>query len=430
MNKSIALKLFIIFLEKNNIKYGILGKICGSGDVDIIVSQPVYKRITGYLKAFCALNQFALVQKIEHENTACFFVIAYFDESEQVYFFLQLDFCYDYLRYGRMYLSGEELLNNLQYKAPDGVWQLNEKYQFIYYLIKKIGKDDFTKKHYEYLRNQWLKARNEIIDLLNDFFSKKLSKDIAHYFDEDNFDSLRKQFPILRNDLKNSHQITLKNRLREGYRIIKRLKNKTGLFVAILGRDGTGKSTLISGLQLNLHPCFRGESVFHLYPGFLVKKGINSNEHADHSTPHASRARNTILSILKLEFYFIEYSLGYWFKLFAKKVSSQLILFDRYFIDILVDPARYRHRGNKWLIWLIHTCTPKPDLWIILDAATDVVFARKKEVTYNESERQRLEYLDLAKRLKNANIVDASASPNAILNDTCRYILNIMSKKL
>ena len=56
-------------------------------------------------------------------------------------------------------------------------------------------------------------------------------------------------------------------------RIWRRWRYPTGLWVAVLGQDGAGKSTLIENLREELKGAFRRTNVFHLSPGLLPRAG-------------------------------------------------------------------------------------------------------------------------------------------------------------
>jgi thymidylate kinase len=85
-----------------------------------------------------------------------------------------------------------------------------------------------------------------------------------------------------------------------------------------------------------------------------------------------------------------------------------LVLFDRYYFDLLVDTRRYRYGGPRWLIRLFGVCIPAPDLTIILDVPAEALRARKAELTLDEARRQRDEYLRLSRSLESTHVVDAA----------------------
>ena len=77
-------------------------------------------------------------------------------------------------------------------------------------------------------------------------------------------------------------------------------------------------------------------------------------------------------------------------------------------MDILVDPVRYRYGGPRWVLTLIWRIMPKPDHIILLHGPAEILQARKRELTVEETARQCRDYETLVKPMKNSHIVDAT----------------------
>jgi thymidylate kinase len=60
---------------------------------------------------------------------------------------------------------------------------------------------------------------------------------------------------------------------------------------------------------------------------------------------------------------------------------------------------------------------PRPRLWVLLDAPTEILRARKQEVQAEESARQRQAYLSLVRKQRNYVIVDASQPLGKVITD-------------
>ena len=145
--------------------------------------------------------------------------------------------------------------------------------------------------------------------------------------------------------------------------------------------------------------------------------------------PHNQVPRAAVSSVLKLGYYFTIYLIGYWLIVRPKLVRSTLVVFDRYYHDLLVDPQRYRYGGPMWLARLVGRLVPKPNLWIVLDAPAEVLQSRKQEVTFEETCRQRKAYLDLARQVPNAAIIDAAKPLDDVVIATSRAILDYMAER-
>jgi thymidylate kinase len=175
------------------------------------------------------------------------------------------------------------------------------------------------------------------------------------------------------------------------------------LFVALLGPDGAGKSTLLARLVDDLAPAFRRTALFHLRPRLGAAGSTESRP-----DPHAAPPRGVGGSVVKLTYWLADYAVGYALRIWPRLVRSTLVLFDRYYFDLLVDTRRYRYGGPRWLIRLFGVCIPAPDLTIILDVPAEALRARKAELTLDEARRQRDEYLRLSRSLESTHVVDAA----------------------
>lgn len=194
----------------------------------------------------------------------------------------------------------------------------------------------------------------------------------------------------------------------------------SSLLVVLLGPDGCGKSSVVSDLEQSLSDRFGEIEVHHLRP----RKGrAGSRGRIVVENPHEQPPRSRLQSMAKLFYLLWDYSAIYrWKRRMKRQDSPKLIIFDRYYHDLLVDPVRYRYSGPMWLARWVGNLIPRPDLWILLDAPADVIHSRKSEVTFEETQRQRQAYLDLVARLENGCVVDA-AQPLEKVASTVRTLI-------
>src|SRR5207244_1068967 len=104
------------------------------------------------------------------------------------------------------------------------------------------------------------------------------------------------------------------------------------MIVSILGADGSGKSTVIKRLIVAPPQPFREVATFHLRPGFCR----TSSKSGAVDYPHEKPPRNLITSALKLILFALDYWTGFMFKVGPLERSGCLVIFDRYFQDLLV----------------------------------------------------------------------------------------------
>jgi thymidylate kinase len=211
------------------------------------------------------------------------------------------------------------------------------------------------------------------------------------------------------------------------HRIVRRWFEPTGVLVAIMGPDGAGKTTVIAGLEATLRLGFWGRSrLFHWRPQVLFRKkdtGINT-------TPHARAARNKFLSMAHLSAFFLDHWCGYLFVVRPLLARSNLVLFDRYFHDALVDPQRYRYGGPAWFARLLSRLVPQPDLVVLLDADNHLVLSRKKELPFHEIDRQRRAYSQLRFTRAPQIVVNTESGIESAIQESAGAVTEFMSQRL
>jgi thymidylate kinase len=108
--------------------------------------------------------------------------------------------------------------------------------------------------------------------------------------------------------------------------------------------------------------------------------------------------------------------------------NDVLLIYDRYYHDLLVDPKRYRYGGPSWAAKSIGKLMPQPKLWILLNAPAEVLQARKQEVPPQETARQCLAYLAFVQKQREYVIVDASQSLDRVIADVEYAIIRSLEK--
>lgn len=183
----------------------------------------------------------------------------------------------------------------------------------------------------------------------------------------------------------------------------RRLRIRGG-WITVFGPDGAGKSSVIEEVKVQVAATFSGITVFHFRP-MLGSSHTNQLAVTD---PHARPPRGWLVSILKLIYWLLDCWCAHIFVVRSSLRRSELVIFDRYYPDILIDPVRYRLPASirtlaRWLVAL----APQPDLWVLLDAAAEVLQSRKAEVSLAESHRQRHAYLAMFQSVPGRLIVNA-----------------------
>jgi thymidylate kinase len=203
-----------------------------------------------------------------------------------------------------------------------------------------------------------------------------------------------------------------------GWRRVTALGRPRGLTVAVFGADGSGKSTVLEGVLRHI-VALRQRRALYLHFGPGVGRGMGG---PPVTQPHGRRPRGMVGSTLKLLYYLLDFAVGYSLKVWPARSRGTVVVFDRYYHDILVDPSRYRYGGPQRWPHAIARLIPMPDLIILLDAPPEVLQARKQEVTFSESARARQAYLEMMDQLPGAHVVDAARGLDDVVADVTRLV--------
>jgi len=411
-----------------DVKYAILHSWQGlpehlPSDLDIVVAPEDLPKLE---RELLQAEGTRLVNLLQHESTCYYFVLAV-EDGEKLRF-LPVDAATDYRRNGRIWFTAEELLEGR--RRWKEFWVASSEVEFKYLLVKKLLKQAVPSHAGARLQELAEELGATADEAAQRLLGPEWGALVMGWIRTGEWEALEGHLPTLKHVLKRERfkqdpLNPLRYWLPEIKRVWQRWRHPTGLWVAVLGPDGSGKSTLIANLEKDLKGAFRRTARFHLMPGLLRRRGDGRPV----TDPHGKPPRSLPASLLKLLYYLLDYNLGYWLKVRPALVRSSLVTFDRYYADLFVDPKRYRYSGPIWLARFVGRLLPKPDLLIILDLPAEVAHARKPEVPLEEARCLRERYLELARSLPNAHVVDASKPLEEVVTEVERIILDYISAR-
>lgn len=170
--------------------------------------------------------------------------------------------------------------------------------------------------------------------------------------------------------------------------------------IAIVGPDGVGKSTLIDALARFLPDDLPYTRIIvkHWRPSLLPPLATLSGKPKPSSGVAIPPRRHVgRFSSLRLLYYSIDYWLG-WLVVDRKKSTfNSLIIYDRHYVDFLLDPIRFGIRPGKLQAFMIRLI-PRPDFVFALIDDPKAIFSRKPELSMEEIQSINLSIIALSEQ--------------------------------
>jgi len=205
------------------------------------------------------------------------------------------------------------------------------------------------------------------------------------------------------------------------YKKVARLKS-----LAIIGMDGSGKTTLANNVKKQLLYYGIKSNVVHFYNAPIVLKlldflGVISKEKAykenySKNLFELRKLKNRGKSFFWAFLHFSDATIQFFFYKFTH--SKSLLIFDRYFYDYLVSFKYYKVNSFDFfskIIW------PADRVFLLL-AKPKIVFRRKPENLLSFFEFAYQEYVFLAKRLNFLIISSDNKNENEIVDELIEHI--------
>ena len=419
------LKSFFEVLNNNDVKYCVLRNYkylpdsTGGSDLDILVFEESVINFEQLLSQFIKANNLNLVS-IVRDGKSPKYCITCTDWGVQIDLFKESVF------FGGKEIILSSILSSYTERFSD-ILILNNKVAALLAFLKEL------------LNNRTC-AEKYIVDLQNQFDGSGVIKEWLSQFTPEfstylnlNLNQLDKKHCSYLHELS---EVSFKRSQLYGLSDkIKRLYKQPGFTVAILGTDGSGKSTIIDRISAILNDAFhRGVYYEHMRPNKIPSLArLMGNKEVltgPVSEPHGSAPSGFLGSFLRWVYYMLDYTFGFYLKIWPKKaIRSCVWIFDRYYYDYLIDPKRARINLPKWILKIGQFIIPEPDIIICLGTDAQIIHQRKPELPLMEVERQVVALKEFCDKNKRAIWVDTGKSIQESSNDTLSAIIDFMHNR-
>lgn len=372
-------KLFGLLNEKA--EYAVLRNYDGlpeynqSRDIDIIIERKVYNRIKYDLLDLVDKSKWKVVTLLKSDRLVTW-VCGHISDDGAVDL-IQLDFFFNTSVFGVMLMPAADFLRTRKFNGR--IYHVDKACEFLdKYLYDRAVGAVYPDK-YQAVKEAVASDKN-VTDILQSVFG-------INSVEECDKTSGRK---LLMHAFGRTPVASFCRFLKfEYFRVKNYLCSNTGFSIGFTGPDGVGKTTVIDRMVESFGDVFRTAHVYYHFRPMLFgnigevahSAGLKKEVDRNYSDPHRGGKTGKLNSFLRLLYYSVDYILGYWTKIKSVTRITRLVIFDRYYTDIICDSRRSRiHLNPKFLYWFGRIFIPSLDYNILLTARTETILSRKQEL--------------------------------------------------
>ena len=438
------LQRFFTGLNENGIRWCVLRNYedlpedNSSEDIDILIRPTEFPLV---LRLIAGIPNVFITGVVRHHHEASVFLGGLEGQG------IHLDFTFEFSWKGHVFLDASAVLDR---SLPSQTWSTMRVPDQVDGVLNELLNTYFcsgnVKTRYQAKASRILRADKSIaIGRLSNSIGEHLSAELVDSFAIGDYQEASRRLSAVRRAL-----------LYRGFRsrplraiaetcryyvheLQRRLSDRKYIRIAALGPDGVGKTTLVAELGRVLKNTAGNITPMNFRPKIFYNHALPQT--AFTTAAPLSRIKDWPLSFVRPVIWCFEYWVH---KVLLWRVSSQLILYDRYYHDVLIAPRKYH--CSVPVARLIAKFIPQPDLWLFIDAPPAVVCSRKcardvmaglsptldarrREATMRETITYSNACRAFLQTRRNVVILDASQDPQQLLALAEQAILRAMAMR-
>ena len=362
-----------------------------SRDIDILIEKEQFLKIEKEIISFIEDFKFKLVSLYRSEKVITYVCAS---SSNGLTDLVQFDFFFNTSLFGVLLIDAKRILKDRLYNGA--IYHVSKEYEFLdKYLQLKFLNKSYPQK-YQALREEMIQS-----DLLPTLLQELTGTSSLEALES--MSSFKFKSVVFFRNLKTKPIVQLTLLVEFIYYFIKNIVFYKGLSIGFTGPDGSGKTTVIDAIVANLNKVYTAIQLFHFRPTIIPNLGeaahktkLKSTVDIDYSNPHRGEKTGKLNSLIRLLYYSVDYIFGYFLKVRPQLRKRSIVIFDRYFTDIIADSRRSRiHLKPQFLYWFGKLLIPKLDYNILLTADRDIILKPKQELTAEgiDTINKKLDYL-------------------------------------
>lgn len=384
METSDFLKTIFLFLNDETV-YAVLRNFEGlpyhndSRDIDIAIEKAELNKIRPQLISLIEQCGWHIVTYLNSDRLVTW-VCGIVHEDDRVDL-VQLDFFFHTSVFGIVLMENKDILKCRQFNGQ--VYYADKTFEFLdKYLYDRAVGVVYPEK---YQATKWAAGNNPQVNTIIGILFRKDNLAACDRADKKELLKAAVKWNFKRFGLK-----TIGNCLHFGYHHIKNyLWSPAGFSIGFTGPDGSGKTTVIDLLIERLGKVFRkAHAYYHFRPTLFGNlgevahsAGMKKNVDRNYSNPHRGSKTGVLSSLARLSYYSTDYITGYWVRVKSVVRITRIVIFDRYYTDIICDSHRSRICLNpKFLYGFGKLFIPSLDYNILLTASSETILSRKQEL--------------------------------------------------